>query len=265
MFFYGSDWFYSLYYHTMKDKRALRGELNTAEAAEFLGVSEASVRRWGDAGLFPMERVGQRRQRRFRQADLAEFLEDGTQQPAGAATLVAAIGSARVAPGAHLASFFESDAGRIRYAVPFLREGVALGQPCFLIASGDILDGYLAAIKAGLETELAEAVSRGLFVTVPVPGRTVGAALAFWEDRITAAADKGPTIVRGVGDMACVATNFPVQKMLTFEHFLSVLIKRLPAVLVCQYDVRAFDGPSMLAALKAHPDTFEVGLEKLIG
>ncbi|HXA43138.1 MAG TPA: MEDS domain-containing protein [Candidatus Solibacter sp.] len=249
----------------MKDKRELRGELNTAEAASFLGVSEASVRRWGDGGLFPMERVGQRRQRRFRRADLAAFLEGGTRQGTRAATLVAAIGRARVAPGTHLATLFESEAGRIRYAVPFLREGVALGQPCFLVASGEILDGYLAAIKAGLEDELAEAVARGLFVTAPGPGPTVDAALAFWEDRIVAAANTGPTIVRGVGDMACVAASLPVQPMLTFEQLLSVLIRRLPAVLLCQYDVRAFDGPTVLAALKAHPDTFEVGLEKLIG
>ena len=34
---------------------------NTSEAARFLRVSEASIRRWSDAGLLTSHRVGRRR------------------------------------------------------------------------------------------------------------------------------------------------------------------------------------------------------------
>src|SRR5258708_13063961 len=66
----------------MPDKDALTQLLNTAEAADLLGVSEASVRRWGDAGMFPMQRVGKRQDRRFQRADLEAFLAGGNQSPA---------------------------------------------------------------------------------------------------------------------------------------------------------------------------------------
>jgi len=41
--------------------------LTTREAATFLKVSEASIRRWTDSGLLPARRVGRRRARRLRE------------------------------------------------------------------------------------------------------------------------------------------------------------------------------------------------------
>src|SRR2546426_7368523 len=48
--------------------------LNTEEAARFLRVSEASIRRWSDAGLLPAVRVGGRRERRVREAHPIQYL-----------------------------------------------------------------------------------------------------------------------------------------------------------------------------------------------
>jgi hypothetical protein len=177
-----------------------------------------------------------------------------------------AVGGSLVPPGTHVATFYASDASRLKIAVPFLRDGVLLGQPCFLIAAGTELDRYIEALEKEIKAELAEARRRGLFVVVPAPGRSVDAALAFWEERVAAVTSGGPTIVRAVGDMASERRAFPtVATMLTYEHLLSVLIKRLPAVIVCQYDARVFDGQSLLEALKAHPDGFQLGVEKLLG
>jgi hypothetical protein len=54
----------------------------------------------------------------------------------------------------------------------------------------------------------------------PAPGRTVEEALAFWDERISAAlSGYGSTIVRIDGDMACVKTSFAtVHQMLVFER-----------------------------------------------
>src|SRR2546421_7406212 len=60
--------------------------LNTAEAARFLRVSQASIRRWSDSGLLQAQRVGRRRERRFRESDLATFVDRSTPAPPGAAT-----------------------------------------------------------------------------------------------------------------------------------------------------------------------------------
>src|ERR1041384_2514363 len=48
--------------------------LDIREAAEFLRVSETSLRRWTNAGRLPCLRIGGRRERRFRRADLLAFV-----------------------------------------------------------------------------------------------------------------------------------------------------------------------------------------------
>jgi MEDS: MEthanogen/methylotroph, DcmR Sensory domain len=171
-----------------------------------------------------------------------------------------------VQAGSHLATYFSSEAGRVRIAAPFLREGLALGQPCFLIASGKVLERYIEALEKDAKAELARARRLGLFATAPTPGRTVEEALAFWDEQIgEALSGFGPTLVRIVGDMACVKARFPdVRQMLIFEHQVAALIKRSPTVAVCQYDVREFDGPSLLEAIKAHPDVSDLGFVKFV-
>ena len=168
-----------------------------------------------------------------------------------------------VQAGMHLATYFASESGRLRIAAPFLREGLSSGQPCFLIASGEVLERYIKALEEDVKTELAEARRLGLFVTAPAPGRTVEEALSFWNESIWAALSHGsrPSIVRIVGDMACVKTRFAtVQQMLIFERLVGALINSFPAVAVCQYDVREFDGPSLLEAIQAHPDVSNLRL-----
>ena len=53
---------------------------NVSEAAEFLGVSAASLRKWSDEGLVPVYRTPGG-QRRFSAPDLERFLES-MRQPA---------------------------------------------------------------------------------------------------------------------------------------------------------------------------------------
>jgi excisionase family DNA binding protein len=55
--------------------------LNVSEAADFLGVSAASLRKWSDQGLVPVYRTPGG-QRRYSPIDLEEFLAS-MRQPAG--------------------------------------------------------------------------------------------------------------------------------------------------------------------------------------
>ena len=61
--------------------------LNIKEAAALLKVSEASLRRWTNAGRLACLRLGAKRERRFRRADLMAFLEEreGAAAPSAAA------------------------------------------------------------------------------------------------------------------------------------------------------------------------------------
>src|SRR3989442_5262216 len=56
--------------------------LNTAEAARFLRVSQASIRRWSDSGLLAARRVGRRRERRVNEADPPGLLPPPATAPA---------------------------------------------------------------------------------------------------------------------------------------------------------------------------------------
>lgn len=241
--------------------------MNTAEAADLLGVSEASVRRWGDAGLFPMQRVGKRQDRRFQRADLDAFLAGGNQPATTSNSDMVAIAGVHVSPGTHVATFYASASGRLRTAIPFLRDGLTAGQPCILVASGDLLEEYIKALEAELGTAVGAAIQSGQLVIVAAPGASVDEALAFWEDRVPAAVAKfRAPVARAVGDMTSEKQVFPtVQQMLTYENFFTVLARRLPSVTICQYDVREFEGPAILEAIKAHPDGFEFGIGRLVG
>ncbi len=190
----------------------------------------------------------------------------GIQAERGAGSHLVGLPDVMVQAGSHLATYFSSEAGRVRIAVPFLREGIELGQPCFLIASGKILERYIKALEKDVKAELARARKRGLFATAPTPGLTVEEALAFWDDQVSAAMSTfSPTIVRIVGDMACVKGSFAdVHQMLIFERQVGAVFKSSPTVSLCQYDVREFDGPTLLEAIKAHPDVSDLGFAKFV-
>jgi excisionase family DNA binding protein len=85
--------------------------LTTREAARFLRASEASLRRWADAGLLPASRVGRRRARRFKEDDLLRFMgpSEGGPSPAitGLPRAIVMEGMA-IGLGSHLASFYSS-------------------------------------------------------------------------------------------------------------------------------------------------------------
>src|SRR5947208_7656561 len=141
----------------------------TRETSTFLRVSEASVRRWAEAGILPASRVGRRRARRFREADLLQFMQSGRSGPTpgpGAARAIVIQGMA-VALGSHLVSFYSSDAGRLRVAVPFLRDGLMAGQPCLMYTTLPLREHYLKALR-GDRVNVEEAISSGLLAFMPI-------------------------------------------------------------------------------------------------
>src|SRR5437762_4461409 len=121
----------------------MSGTHSTRSAARLLGVSEASVRRWGDAGLLPVQREGRRGTRRFQESDLRKFAE-------GQARRVPAVqAGARIAAHDHFATFYSSDAARMRLSLPFLREGLLGGERCYLVASDELAGEYTRALPGG--------------------------------------------------------------------------------------------------------------------
>src|ERR1700693_2657218 len=144
--------------------------LTTREAAAFLKVSEASIRRWTDSGLLPARRVGRRRARRLREEDLRVFMEAGPGMGANGArtspppTIV--IQAVIVSQGDHLAAFYTSDAGRLRIGLPFLRDGLRAGETVVLRGLPDIREHYFAALRSE-GVDAAESIRSGQLMIYP--------------------------------------------------------------------------------------------------
>src|SRR6266705_2366627 len=132
--------------------------LNTAEAARFLRVSQASIRRWSDSGRLPATRVGGRRERRFKESDLVAFMDHSSGRSEG----VVNIGGAQVSAPGHLASFYSSDEGGMRLSI--------------LVAREPMVSRYTTALN----------VSPGEgFTALAFGGGTAAAAIAQWERRLS--------------------------------------------------------------------------------
>jgi excisionase family DNA binding protein len=235
----------------------------TEEAAGFLRVSEASIRRWSDAGLLSARRVGRRRERRFTEADLLAFMAPGAPQAPGGvpATAAVTVGGVHVPLGSHLATFYSTDSGRLRLATPLFAEGLKAGQPCFLAANGKVLEMYLEALREVPGIDLDAALASELLYTADGPGVRVEDALQFWERLFWRAIATGPSVLRIVGDMACERELFASEaEMMRYEMAFSTLAKRFPTVTLCQYDVRDFSGQTILEAIRAHPDLYPLHL-----
>jgi excisionase family DNA binding protein len=232
--------------------------LNTAEAARFLRVSQASIRRWSDGGLLASLRVGRRRERRFAETDLVEFLNRAEKPSALAQRAVIHVGGVPIPVPGHLATFYRSDAGRMRLTVPFIADGLRSDQPCFLAATEDLLKVYIEVLKNQEGFDLNRAIASGQFTATGFDGATVDRAVAFWEGKFADILSHGPSVIRHVGEMAAVRRMFPSEdEMLRFEEAYEVMCRRYPVAAICQYDVREFDGVAMLRVLKAHPDLFD--------
>src|ERR1700704_5895147 len=234
---------------------------NTSEAARFLRVSEASIRRWSDAGLLTSHRVGRRRERRFVESDLVKFLNRADQPSVQAQAAAVHVGDVLIPVPGHLATFYSSDAGRMRLTVPFLVEGLRSRQPCFLAATDDVLKVYMKALENQDGIDLNQVVASGLLSAVGFDGATVDRAIAHWEGEFAEVLSHGESVIRRVGEMATVRRMFPSEdEMLRFEQAYDLMCRRYPVAAICQYDVREFDGIAMLRVLKAHPDLFELRL-----
>src|SRR6202162_1609456 len=105
--------------------------LDIGEAARFLNVSETSLRRWTNAGVLQCLRIGQRRERRFRRADLLAFMEHQPlrspvtdSRPAADSTTRPLDDSITLTHGGHLCALFASELCRATLAVMFVLEGV---------------------------------------------------------------------------------------------------------------------------------------------
>jgi transcriptional repressor of dcmA and dcmR len=236
--------------------------LDISEAAQFLNVSETSLRRWTNAGVLPCLRIGLRRERRFRRTDLLAFMEQsGGAEPA-------AHGNARsrkkldwkdepvtAIHGNHLCGIYGSDAGRLDLAVPFLLEGLRNESVCFLVAPLPAQKAILKAMKRRRPAVDSDIKSGRLIVSEHQD--SPAAQVRFFEVAMKKAEDEGVQSFRVLGDMWGLRLRVSAREMVKLElGFERLIVPQFPVVALCAYDARRFAGVELLDALKDHNDTF---------
>lgn len=252
--------------------------LNTRQAAELLNVSEISIRRWTMSGKLPCMRVGARRERRFNQNDLMNFLESSSdsttplapppdkmqgESKTGRSHIL--LEGMSIDYGNHLCTVYETDTGIIKLSIPFLADGLRSGDKCFLIASNArqaIILQQLSMVYRDTDKAIKD------HRLVVFDGLTDSEKLyKYFEDSFLSTTQNGDNYIRVLGDMAwAVEKGMNIDDLMSFEmKYNHSLCRKFPVVSLCQYDARSFSGTEILNVLKTHKDTFNFPVSRFIG
>ena len=227
------------------------GLLDIGQAAAFLGVSEMSLRRWTNAGRLRCFRIGGRRERRFRRADLLAFLEQsGPAEPAAPAQ-------------PHLCGLYASPDGRDRLAARFLADGLDRGSLCVLVAPPGVrrrILGWLARLRGP-----ARRGARRPRPLVAEYASSAGAQLALLEAAFARATRAGDISLRAVGDVSGGPwARRQFDEVVAYERGYDRLSRRFPVSTLCLYDARRLSGVQASRLLHLHGDGFRYPVDTLV-
>ncbi len=216
--------------------------LDIAQAAAFLHVSPMSLRRWTNSGRLSCFRIGGRRERRFRRADLLALLER-SGEPTGAPQ----------APG-HLCGLYTSMAARERRAAAFLAQGLDAGGTCFLAAEAVVRERVLARLAR--DWPAARAAARSGRLVFSQYARAAAAQLEYWETRFTGATRAGAPELRVAGDLSGgrLGRRRSFDDVLAYEREYGALSRRFDVTTLCLYDARRLSGVEVSRVLQVHSD-----------
>jgi len=234
--------------------------LTITEAAEFLHVSETSLRRWTNSGKLRCFRVGGRSERRFLKEDLLSCMRTMNLLPEPQM-----VESETFADNSfeerHICLFFINQDEQLQMMRPYLLEHLGARVPVLYIQDSTPAERLVELLRAeGLPTD--DLFKSGLLrILKPeeaylLTGRfDAQRMLAFMESAILGALAAGYHRVFLTGEMTWSLPNAPgAESMMQYEALLNPLVDKYPGVtIVCQYDLRRFDGPSVLEALLTHP------------
>lgn len=233
--------------------------LTIDEAARYLNVSKASLRRWTKAGRLGCQHVGVRGERRFALSDLDAFLRD----PIGLDASPNAVLEAAAARGgvrhvcAHPGDVTES----WRMFEPYFRDHAESGAPIFYIYDATTLAELQAAIAAS-GWDCVALTERGLLELVHSSQAYLRSGtfrademIAFVAAVIERAHAQGHRKMLVSGEMTWSLAGAPgSHEMIAYENRLNGLLRRSPEVtIVCHYSTERFDAEPTLDALRVHP------------
>jgi excisionase family DNA binding protein len=248
--------------------------LTISEAADFLHVSEISLRRWTNSGKLRCFRVGGRNERRFLVEDLLAFmpstdaqLEPEVDEKSTPSTMNGTDYTER-----HISLFFRNPEEQWQLLRPYIVDCLKAGAPVIYLQHSTSSEQLMERLHAeGLP--LDKLIARGLLRVLPpaqtylLPGRfDAQRMLDFIETAIVASLEAGHKRVLMTGEMTWSLQGTPgAEQMAIYEEQLNPLVDKYPSVtIVCQYDLKRFSGDVILDALLTHPSILVARGEGLV-
>lgn len=219
--------------------------LTTADAAEFLKVSEASIRKWSNSGKLKCFRIGGRGERRFFLSDLLDFTEEfGGEEEAN-----------------HISLYFRSETEQLNTVIPYLVDNLKNGHRVLYVRDRTELEKLYSCLEEkGIN--VSEHTANGslcIFHSSEVylkdgyfdPDRM----LAFWESALNESKRMGFKKSFCSGEMTWSLNGLPgVERMMEYEKELNRVTENHPEVtILCQYDVNRLTGSVVIEAISSHP------------
>ncbi len=220
--------------------------LNIKEAAEFLNVSEMTVRRWTNQGLLNCYRVGARRARRFRPQDLLATLEVSPEKVVPAMTDLG-IKDAAVPDGSHITHLSIENNEALETAAGFVMSGLKKNDTVCIVAPKEKTEKLMNTLdrnQTNMKRFLASGklhLSRGM----ETPHRQM--------EYLTALASQSGRGFRVFGDMTWTREKrWPPETLARFEEAVNQTTRPGGMLLLCQYPLGNFTGTEIMTALETH-------------
>jgi hypothetical protein len=168
------------------------------------------------------------------------------------------IANAFAAPGDHIGYFWEQEQ-ELDATADFLAAGLERDEVCVLLGHDAANERVLAGLEhRGFQSD--DIRRRDRFHTVSGQ-QPVGALLRDIDARIRTAVGDGIPMVRVLGHLGWGHPGWPdEQDILSLEARVTDVVRNLPSVVLCAYDVRALSGRALLlGGLEGHPLTLRRG------
>ena len=212
--------------------------LDIREAAEYLHVSEMTIRRWTNSGALKCFRVGGKRERRFHMADLEDFIKGSSGfnlRPLGFWDL-------RAQDGAHLTHFYSGKKEALEVSTAYVAEGLKRGERVLAVMPPERSEELRANLK-----HQGSRVERGqLFLSEgkDSPEKMI---------RYLASVVEEPGPFRLVGDGAwTLRKNWNLEAIKTLEEAGESMDSKAGRLFLCQYSLEDFSGAHIMMAAELH-------------
>jgi len=220
--------------------------LNIKEAAEFLNVSEMTVRRWTNQGLLNCYRVGARQARRFRPQDLLACLEVFPERVAPAMVDLGIKGMA-VPDGSHITHLSMAPNEALETAAGFVMKGLEKNEMVCIVVSKAKADSLMAALGRN-STNLKRFIDSGK-LHLNRGMRTSDGHMEYLM-KLAAQYEGG---FRVFGDMTWTKEKgWSAETIIRFEETVNRSTRPGRSLLFCQYPLESFTGTEIMMAIETH-------------